>query len=445
VDGVVFPGWRELKGGGWINVQRSTDLDCKLTLKPPQLDQVVCPDPPVPVSAGSILGYPGPFQPSHDEVVHVEVLTGDVGVMDNPGQDRGGLQVLDLPAGAELRQRQQRTPAARKVDLPSESQLEVLEVRGAHLKVRATVLVGWVPGPPAMAWLQAQKRYKLVAPLTRLLHQPTGEVGVQVQGAPGTPVVPCGGTDKQGTLRKVRYPVGPAERSRLTGWAAQADLGHLRDGVCTLTHALEALLEECPGTSDFPEVLGKTAEAQFLDLPRDPADPRIAHDGDGKAWDQVSLPGGQAGWTKREEHQVHSIFDWPRWDRVKEPGQYERDGLCDAEKLLKLIDADHDGRISVSEARAAIRRFRNLACRFPSEWMKAGDRFERIKSPPWRCSEAEYQQVVTQVDALAWWSALPQGVLKELRADGQDLTWHLHPVGFLEQLAGLLEGGARLD
>lgn len=434
--GEISAGWHELEGGGWVYARAGTKptISVSVVAEPDALDKVSCVK--LPISAGSVVGYPGPYL-TRPRTVHFEIFTGDVEFMKNPKGDKGGASTLKIPAGTALKKRTEKTIEEIAADLPAESRLGLLEQSGDHRKVACDQIVGWAPRSALGPYTAAGRYYTLEAPLATLSAEAGGGgASLSIDAKKGDKLTYLG---ESGDSRKVRFTLASGARDKLTGWAARKDLGDYSSTTkqYTLKAPLPKLYKQSPEAGfEFKEDAGKSGEEMFVDaLP--PGDPAVCKDKDGKLWQEVEYAPGQKGWVQREAAGVTTlcVYDWPRWRRVEEHGEYSADGLCDATDLVKLLDESGDGQVSSAEIAAALRvpaiaqRLRRLACLHPTEWSGEFKALDRLAKAPWYLAKEVLDATKDYIQKLGFWSDV-----KDVELPAKDKVWHLHPIGFLEHL-----------
>ncbi|MRG95827.1 pesticin C-terminus-like muramidase [Polyangium spumosum] len=431
--GKIGTGWHELSGGGWVYVGGEGDpnikYECKL--EPEKFDQVVACK--IPVTAGAILGYPGVFF-TRPATTHFEVLTGDVEFMKNPKGDKGGPGLLQIAAGTKFKTRKNVTPPEVKVDWPAGARLSLVEQPPGDLrKVACSEAVGWTKRELLGAYDQGSAAYTLAAPLATLTTEPGGGATIEINAPKGAKVYWV--AQKGESDRQVRYVLPKAEQEKRTGWTKRELLGDW-DGKTsryTLKSALPVLSKEKPdGAVVFEDGAGSNAAEIFTEiLPA--SDARVFKDKEGKVWQEVDFGGGK-GWIEVDKDtKVLFAYDWPRWQRIEEPGKFSQDGLCDAPSLLGLVDENKDGKVSAAEIKAALKdpaiaeKLRRIACLHPTEWAGEVPGLDRLKGPPWNLDDASLATTREYIKKLGFW-----GDASSAGLPSKDKVWHLHPIGLIE-------------
>lgn len=93
-------------------------------------------------------------------------------------------------------------------------------------------------------------------------------------------------------------------------------------------------------------------------------------------WRLIATPAGR-GWVNLNAANVHKFSDadfpqWRGWTLIDDT--QDRDSRCDSQLIRRLLDAEGDGRLTLTEATARLRepavlqRLDKTICKFPSEW-----------------------------------------------------------------------------
>lgn len=432
--GKLADGWHELAGGGTVYVRTGDKPSVKyeFKLEPEKFDQVI--NCKIPVSAGTILGYPGVFF-TRPSTVHFEVLTGDAGFMKNPKGDTGGKGLLKIAAGTKLKTRKAATPPEVKVDMPKGSRLRLVEQPPGDLrKVACAEIVGWTKRSSLGPYDKATQSYALEAPLATLTTEPGGGATIPIDAKKGDKLYYV--AEKGDTDRQVRFTLPKAEQDKRTGWAKRDALGDWNATTAryTLKAALAVLYKDKPdGAFAFEDGAGTAAEDTFTDaLPA--TDARVCKDKQGKTWQEVDC-GGSKGWVELDKDaKLLSPYDWPRWQQIEDPAGFSQDGLCDAKGLLALVDANKDGKVTAEEIKAALavpavaQKLRRVACLHPTEWSGEIAGLDRLSGPPWNLDGASLTATRDYIKKLGFWADATDAGLP-----AKDKVWHLHPIGLIEQ------------
>ncbi|MDO8989477.1 MAG: hypothetical protein Q7U91_07560 [Sideroxyarcus sp.] len=91
------PAYRELEPGGVFVHTTAQSVSAKDVVEPIQWDSVINLETPLPVKAGELLGYTGPYC-RREAVAHVEVFTDNIGLLDNPKQETWGAKEGEINA-----------------------------------------------------------------------------------------------------------------------------------------------------------------------------------------------------------------------------------------------------------------------------------------------------------------------------------------------------------
>ncbi|MBN1959845.1 MAG: EF-hand domain-containing protein [Deltaproteobacteria bacterium] len=400
IDGQPIPGWSQLTDGNWVLVTK-TNISCAITIEPEKLDEVVVLNPPLAIAAGSIVGYPGQYD-NADSIVHVEILTNNVDFLKNPKSDVGGNKTLQIPAGTAFKDHKLVEVTMTDVNLGPGCKMQISEVLDGFAKVQCTELIGWLkvsdlsgikinPKTKKHKLYKKNRTFKTAVALSSLAHQNPATstataASCSVTIAADTKVILAQNMqESDGDYCQVTLATPASETNLLTGWVAKAVTGEINHGSFILKAALLQLADKHPRSYVFKNELGKNSKVLLVDVPN-------ASD--------------------------------------------------DADELIKQIDTNRDNLISDEEYKQSMVLFRTLCCLNPSEWEPPKDKYKRVLGPPWNLSNDDYQKVVGQVEKLAWWTGLPADLKKELETtSGSSLCWHLHPIGFLQQLERLAQAG----
>ncbi|WP_196589691.1 cell wall hydrolase, partial [Burkholderia cepacia] len=191
----------------------------------------------------------------------------------------------------------------------------------------------------------------------------------------------------------------------------------------------------------------------------------FALDEAGNAWWQVRLKtvGTTAiGWVGEAGHagvSLHSPYEWVDFKLIESKpttaayGSYFADfkqmeefqrgrlGLKDADldvplrEVRALLDANHDGQLTLAEVKAAqrdrdtIRQLSRVILRYPSEWKadkKAWDAYDALIPPS---SKMVWESEKTRIVQLVWWENVA-GKAKDFPVDPS--VFHIHPVSLVE-------------
>lgn len=442
--GTLSTGWHELAEGGWVYVRGGDkpNVTHSFELAPEAYDSVKCCK--IPVSAGAVLGYPGPYLATK-ATVHFEIFAADVEFMKNPKGDQGGQGVLKIPAGKTFKQRKSPT-ADLKVNLTAGARLRLLETcAGEYRKVAVDEIVGWSKRTALGDYNTKGKHYTLTAALTSLTTKAGGGETLTIDAPIGSKLVlyQQAGTDD----RKVGYLLADSERDKYTGYASRAVLGkwEANDKRYTLEKDLPALFKELPeGGTTFDEDAGQNEQEILTDALAE-TDERVSKDKSGNVWQEVEFAAGKRGYIKITEDGVKklSAYDWPLWTQVEESSEYSKDGICDAAALIELCDENGDGETSAAEIKKAIAdkkvadKLRRVACKNPTEWAGEIQGIERLKGTPWFLSDEMIDATKEYAKKLAFWDDAADAKLPP-----KDAVWHFHPIGFIEQIRSLSTGVA---
>ncbi|HDR9503602.1 TPA: cell wall hydrolase [Burkholderia cepacia] len=191
----------------------------------------------------------------------------------------------------------------------------------------------------------------------------------------------------------------------------------------------------------------------------------FALDEAGNAWWQVRLKtvGTTAiGWVGEAGHagvSLHSPYEWVDFKLIESKpttaayGSYFADfkqmeefqrgrlGLKDADldvplrEVRALLDANHDGQLTLAEVKAAQRdrdtiyQLSRVILRYPSEWKadkKAWDAYDALIPPS---SKMVWESEKTRIVQLVWWENVA-GKAKDFPVDPS--VFHIHPVSLVE-------------
>ncbi|KUY69623.1 glycoside hydrolase family protein [Burkholderia cepacia] len=193
----------------------------------------------------------------------------------------------------------------------------------------------------------------------------------------------------------------------------------------------------------------------------------FALDEAGNAWWQVQLKTGGTtaiGWVGEAGHagvSRHSPHEWVDFKLIESKpttaayGSYFADfkqmeefqrgrlGLKDVDldvplrEVRALLDANHDGQLTLAEVKAAqrdrdtIRQLSRVILRYPSEWKadkKAWDAYDELIPPS---SRAAWEAEKARIAQLVWWDAVA-GKVKDFPVD--PFVYHIHPVAHIGNL-----------
>ncbi|KVV61993.1 hypothetical protein WK90_09305 [Burkholderia cepacia] len=193
----------------------------------------------------------------------------------------------------------------------------------------------------------------------------------------------------------------------------------------------------------------------------------FALDEAGNAWWQVQLKTGGTtaiGWVGEAGHagvSRHSPHEWVDFKLIESKpttaayGSYFADfkqmeefqrgrlGLKDADldvplrEVRALLDANHDGQLTLAEVKAAqrdrdtIRQLSRVILRYPSEWKadkKAWDAYDELITPS---SRAAWEAEKARIAQLVWWDEVA-GKVKDFPVD--PFVYHIHPVAHIGNL-----------
>ncbi|WP_148095262.1 cell wall hydrolase, partial [Burkholderia cepacia] len=191
----------------------------------------------------------------------------------------------------------------------------------------------------------------------------------------------------------------------------------------------------------------------------------FALDEAGNAWWQVQLKTGGTtaiGWVGEVGHagvSLHSPHEWVDFKLIESKpttaayGSYFADfkqmeefqrgrlGLKDADldvplrEVRALLDANHDGQLTLAEVKAAQRdrdtiyQLSRVILRYPSEWKadkKAWDAYDALIPPS---SKMVWESEKTRIVQLVWWENVA-GKAKDFPVDSS--VFHIHPVSLVE-------------
>ncbi|ALX10693.1 hypothetical protein P350_03635 [Burkholderia cepacia JBK9] len=467
---------------GWVSMSWLEALG----QAPEDFDVVVTPASPPAVKAGELLGHMGEYRRVHD-----------------PGQGRK-LMHHEIIVGPELRAFLEKSRAAAAKATPQQKTLlRVAPDTQLHNPVLAPPQAGLLPvntivaldgTPPddalyvkvkpmgAMQWIDRKAKLPTGAKEANLFRLNDGAVyaaaeivRVPRQGTVGQP----GATRFRGVfveaisqtpvwITKDTYAtlVGIQGRKLLTadlpqGW-----------GSFPLTFAANG-----PKNGVQPQHVSRLMMQQSRPDRQIPTElPKVfALDEAGNGWWQVQLKtsGTTAiGWVGEVGHagvSLHSPHEWVDFKLIESKpttaayGSYFADfkqmeefqrgrlGLKDADldvplrEVRALLDADHDGQLTLAEVKAAqrdhdtIRQLSRVILRYPSEWKadkKAWDAYDALIPPS---SKTAWEAEKARITQLVWWDAVA-GKIKDFPVD--PFVFHIHPVG---QLNNFLDGSISIE
>ncbi|CAB3974833.1 calcium-binding protein [Burkholderia aenigmatica] len=443
---------------------------------PDDFDVVVTPDSPPGVKAGELLGHMGEYHRIQDS-----------------GQSRK-LMHHEVIAGPELRTFLDKSRAAAvKARLEQKTLLRVAPGTQLHNAMLAPPQAGLLPvntivaldGNPhadalyvkvkptgTMQWIERTSKLPKGARETDLFRHGDGAaytaadiIRVPRQGTVGKP----GATRFRGVMDEAASPASV--------WIAKDTYASLV-GIQAGKLLTEDLAQGWAGfpltfsatgtkTGSLPHHFSRLALEQGRPDKQNPAEaPKVfALDEAGRAWWQVQLTSGDTtviGWVGEIGHtgiSLHSPHEWVDFVLVDaEPttaayGSYFADyrqmeafqrgqlGLKDADldaplrEVRAMLDANHDGQLTLAELKAAqrdrdtSRQLSRVILRYPCEWKtdkKAWDAYDSLMPPE---SKSVWEAEKARIERLMWWDDVV-GKINSLPLN--PLIFHFHPIGFIE-------------
>ncbi len=430
-------GYQELADGGFAYFAEkyiATSVDI------PQDNKVVLPDPQVMFKCGDIVGQPGPYMGANN-VLHLEVFTDSVDFMTNPKKISRGPKTLKVARGATFKTKEPDfdrvavplTPGSRVKPIPGDSASKAINVECIDT-------VGWVPRSILGDFDKKSNTYKLAQDLSTVYIADPGAG----KSEPPTATVDArkGDVVRLLKLNKEHRQIRVSQKEKKHGWALTADLKKISSTEYLVKNTVLELASQNPEKSfKFEKDAGQNADD--LLVKESAAQTASVTTVKGEKWYEIEYEINKKGWIKSDDPKITvlSEYDWPGWVRIQEPDKYSKKGLCDVAALLDLVNGKSSGKISdlktaLQDAQLAT-HLRLLACLHPSEWDaksdKASDKWTPLKGPPWNMTDDAYKQTLAYIEALQWWSSIDS---KSLPTDAAKV-WHLHPIGFIEQLRRL--------
>ncbi|MDN7914654.1 cell wall hydrolase, partial [Burkholderia cepacia] len=443
---------------------------------PEDFDVVVTPASPPAVKAGELLGHVGEYRRVQD-----------------PGQSRR-LMHHEIIVGPELRAFLEKSRAAAARATPQQKTLlRVAPDAQLHNPVLAPPQAGLLPvntivaldgTPPDDALYVKVKPTAVMQWIDRKAKLPTGAKEANLfrlnDGAVYT-AADIVRVPRQGT---VGQPGATRFRGVFVGAASQTPVWITKDAYTALVSVQGGKLltaDLAQGWVSFPLTFAANgpkngAQPQHVSrlmLQQSRPDKQIptelpkvfALDEAGNAWWQVRLKtvGTTAiGWVGEAGHagvSLHSPYEWVDFKLIESKpitaayGSYFADfkqmeefqrgrlGLKDADldvtlrEVRALLDANHDGLLTLAEVKAAQRdrdtiyQLSRVILRYPSEWKadkKAWDAYDALIPPS---SKMVWESEKTRIVQLVWWENVA-GKAKDFPADPS--VFHIHPVSLVE-------------
>lgn len=432
------------------------------------LDTIHCPNQTI--KSGDLLGYPG-VNFSQNNSLHFEIFTDDSIVdfiKDYEDLDESEKTILQVNKGSKLFQRT-------KVDIPkttasidkySRIKIEDTDADSEYVKITATDICGVVKKVDMERYDEGAKQYEgIKANLEHYQSTISADLTadsrlefIYYSNAAGD-IKTSNTSDGH---RLVAFPV--AEQK--TYWVkrdlinSQEVTTDNTDKGTILFNSLNMLYDQNPMVFAFEEESESgSSDDAFLDL----TSCKSCKDSDGETWYEVTLPfddkgilhylsllngvnrtDQKKGWVKSSDTKLTSPFNWPGFKLAKENGEGSQDARIDYQNLTPFfkelfedIDIICNGVISAREMKAALKdevladRLSRVIAKHPSEWQSddACSKWDHLKEVV--PDEAAFEEAKKQIKNLAWWD--------EAKAAGASLpdspeVYHLHPVGFIEQL-----------
>ncbi|RQT35461.1 cell wall hydrolase [Burkholderia cepacia] len=443
---------------------------------PEDFDVVVTPASPPAVKAGELLGHMGEYRRVQD-----------------PGQSRR-LMHHEIIVGPELRAFLEKSRAAAARATPQQKTLlRVAPDAQLHNPVLAPPQAGLLPvntivaldgTPPEDALYVKVKPTAVMQWIDRKAKLPTGAKEANLfrlnDGAVYT-AADIVRVPRQGT---VGQPGATRFRGVFVGAASQTPVWITKDAYTALVSVQGGKLlttDLAQGWVSFPLTFAANgpkngAQPQHVSrlmLQQSRPDKQIptelpkvfALDEAGNAWWQVRLKtvGTTAiGWVGEAGHagvSLHSPYEWVDFKLIESKpttaayGSYFADfkqmeefqrgrlGLKDADldvplrEVRALLDANHDGLLTLAEVKAAQRdrdtiyQLSRVILRYPSEWKadkKAWDAYDALIPPS---SKMVWESEKTRIVQLVWWENVA-GKAKDFPVDSS--VFHIHPVSLVE-------------
>jgi hydroxyethylthiazole kinase len=172
---------------------------------------------------------------------------------------------------------------------------------------------------------------------------------------------------------------------------------------------------------------------RVLGLPNELNPPNAGH------WREVAHPQGTGCVDLNAAGVIKfSDADFPHWMNWKLVVDDDGDSHCDSRDVIDLLDTNHDGRVTPTEAfgQLSFPRIRakadRMICKFPSEWEKGTIRkrwewLMRHPDPTVRMEDTpeQFGRFVTHNEALCFW--------EDAGLDIGSMHWHFQPREFIKQ------------
>ncbi|WP_333976149.1 cell wall hydrolase [Burkholderia cepacia] len=443
---------------------------------PEDFDVVVTPASPPAVKAGELLGHMGEYRRVQD-----------------PGQSRR-LMHHEIIVGPELRAFLEKSRAAAAKATPQQKTLlRVAPDAQLHNPVLAPPQAGLLPvdtivaldgTPPDDALYVKVKPTAAMQWIDRKAKLPTGAKEANLFRLNDGAVYTAADIVRVPRQGAVGQPGATRFRGVFVGAASQTPVWITKDAYTALVSVQGGKLltaDLAQGWVSFPLTFAANgpkngAQPQHVSrlmLQQSRPDKQIptelpkvfALDEAGNAWWQVRLKtvGTTAiGWVGEAGHagvSLHSPYEWVDFKLIESKpitaayGSYFADfkqmeefqrgrlGLKDADldvplrEVRALLDANHDGQLTLAEVKAAQRdrdtiyQLSRVILRYPSEWKadkKAWDAYDALIPPS---SKMVWESEKTRIVQLVWWENVA-GKAKDFPVDPS--VFHIHPVSLVE-------------
>lgn len=448
----------------WLFAFRGTVSDEQI-VEITTFDQIVgC---KIPVKAGDVVGYPGSYAlpdcPA-TPLVHLEVFADDnlVRFIENKGGEGVADQkiVMAIECGKELKKREDlnQGPANAAATVERWTRCKVTDPgpNARHSKVEIVGAIGVVE----KAWLGPY------APATNSYPPKDGAPAGSATTYKEMITAAFGGADVKWSARlkliddkvdstgahvaaQTAYRKVSVEfAASTTVFVSKSDLPTVdRNGFCLLDAPIATTFKKSPDQYKFTDTVHKFEWTEFRDL-KERRDAEVALDAADAPWIKIDATNDAgtvvSGWIKAADVREESVFDWPRFQVIKETGGPD-DAFYDVANLspffksvVKAIDKNKDQTFSDDELLAAqkdpavVKQVSQLICLHPSEWQVDASFTKWNIIKPW----ANWDENKKLISELAWWDPVKASVSG---FPGPDV-YHVHPLAFVDQMTKYVAG-----
>ncbi|WP_158501690.1 glycoside hydrolase family 19 protein [Vitiosangium sp. GDMCC 1.1324] len=484
---------QELSDGGFVyvdglQVTKRTELP-----KPIEFNKVVTLATPIPIKRGDIVGFPGQTDEGGDQF-HFEVFMDDHSFTDNPSADKWGQALVHIDPEAKFYVRQVKAASASgTLSLQGPSLVTIAEKDFSQRDAPGGVILFKVKNAPTTGWIASAdidtvegsgsgtlkrdvtRLYKETVKVEKTIRETIKdehnvdkvvERKVEVQQVnPARGHYAMNGTT--GRTLKVLETEGEAARVEIvediSGWLTKAEFESKATNVgwdaekvyrYELSSAVTLFKDSPAGSYEMKEPTGVDKErlkGKVAALPRkrrldkdwlefDGKDVETWMELSGKQWLGVKADSTQTIWFDSSvARHLSPAYDWLDWQFFQEAARaddpattsvaentFDKDGFCDLESLLEITGAP--------SRRESLPKLRRFGFAHPTEWMYQTDasfnKWERLRHAPWSYEDEPYNKLLDYIKSFQWWNAV-SGV------PAANKVWHVHPVGFIEQLRGM--------